>query len=156
MALFYGWGSTASRLEPLQGDSLLFTTKFPDIPGTHFIDLGRMKGWVDLGPNQRLNHEANALFTAPLFRNLKNLCSRQWLSPVTTSSYEVLLHPVQATALFLNIVDNKRVKKLTCLLLSFPNNLRKTRFRCAFAFQHVMDQLGKKLCPFSFTLKMLL
>ena len=44
MALFYGWGSTASRLEPLQGDSLLFTTKFPDIPGTHFIDLGRMKG----------------------------------------------------------------------------------------------------------------
>ena len=21
-----------------------FTTKFPEIPGTHFIDLGRMKG----------------------------------------------------------------------------------------------------------------
>ena len=30
-------------LEPLQGDSLLFTTKFPEIPGTHFIDVGRMK-----------------------------------------------------------------------------------------------------------------
>ena len=43
MAPFYGWGSTASRLEPLQG-SLLFTTKFPEIPGTHFIDLARMKG----------------------------------------------------------------------------------------------------------------
>ena len=28
MAPFYGWGSTASMLEPLQGDSLLFTTKF--------------------------------------------------------------------------------------------------------------------------------
>ena len=26
MALFYGWGSTASRLEPLRGGSLLFTT----------------------------------------------------------------------------------------------------------------------------------
>ena len=25
MALFYGWGSTASRLEPLRGSSLLFT-----------------------------------------------------------------------------------------------------------------------------------
>ena len=25
MAPFYGWGSTASRLEPLQGGSLLFT-----------------------------------------------------------------------------------------------------------------------------------
>ena len=44
MAPFYGWGSTASRLEPLQGGSLLFTTKFPEIPGIHFINLGRMKG----------------------------------------------------------------------------------------------------------------
>ena len=26
MAPFYGWSSTASRLEPLQGGSLLFTT----------------------------------------------------------------------------------------------------------------------------------
>ena len=43
MAPFYGWGSTASRLEP-QGGSLLFTTKFPEVPGTHFIDLRRMKG----------------------------------------------------------------------------------------------------------------
>ena len=43
-APFYGWGSTASWLVPLQRGSLLFTTKFPDIPGTHFIDLGRMKG----------------------------------------------------------------------------------------------------------------
>ena len=37
MAPFYGWGSTASRLEPLRGGSLLFTTKFPEIPGTYFI-----------------------------------------------------------------------------------------------------------------------
>ena len=27
MAPFYGWGSTASMLEPLRGGSLLFTTK---------------------------------------------------------------------------------------------------------------------------------
>ena len=47
MAPFYGWGSIASRLEPLWGGSLLFTTKFPNIPGTHFTNLGRMKGWVD-------------------------------------------------------------------------------------------------------------
>ena len=44
MTPFYGCGSIASMLEPLRGGSLLFTTKFPDIPGTHFIDLGRMKG----------------------------------------------------------------------------------------------------------------
>ena len=44
MAPFYGWGSTASRVEPLRGGGLPFTTKFPEIPGTHFIDLGRMNG----------------------------------------------------------------------------------------------------------------
>ena len=44
MAPFYRWGSTASRLQPLGGGSLLFTTQFPEIPGTHFVDLGRMKG----------------------------------------------------------------------------------------------------------------
>ena len=43
MAPFYGWGSTASRLQPLQGGSLLFTIQFAEIPGTHFIDLRRMK-----------------------------------------------------------------------------------------------------------------
>ena len=37
MALFHGWGSTASRLEPLWGGSLLFTIKFPEIAGTHFL-----------------------------------------------------------------------------------------------------------------------
>ena len=37
MALFHGWGSTASRLEPLSGGSLLFTIKFPEIAGTHFL-----------------------------------------------------------------------------------------------------------------------
>ena len=44
IAPFYGWGSTAPRLQPFRGGSLLFTTKFPEISGTHFIDLGRMKG----------------------------------------------------------------------------------------------------------------
>ena len=44
MAPFYGWGSTASRLEPLPRGILLFTTKFPEIPGTHFIDLRRVRG----------------------------------------------------------------------------------------------------------------
>ena len=36
MVLFYGWGSTASRLQALQGGSLLFTIQFPNISGTHF------------------------------------------------------------------------------------------------------------------------
>ena len=44
MAPFYGWGLTASRLEPLRRGSLLFTAKFPEIPGSHFINLGTMSG----------------------------------------------------------------------------------------------------------------
>ena len=45
MAPFYGLGSIASRLEPLRGGSLLFTTKFPETPGTHFIDFGTTGGF---------------------------------------------------------------------------------------------------------------
>ena len=44
MTPFYGWGSTDPNLEPLRGGSLIFTTKFPEIPATYFINLGRMKG----------------------------------------------------------------------------------------------------------------
>ena len=43
MATFYGWGSTASRLEQIRRGRLLFT-KSLEIAGTHFINLGRMKG----------------------------------------------------------------------------------------------------------------
>ena len=42
---FYSLKST----EPLQRGSLLFFTQFRKIPGTHLINLGRMKGWLDLG-----------------------------------------------------------------------------------------------------------
>ena len=38
--------------EPLQGDSLLFTVKFLGVPGTHLIDLGKVKGCIDLGATQ--------------------------------------------------------------------------------------------------------
>ena len=52
MAPFYGRGVT-SRLESLRGGSLLFTTNFPEIPGTNFIKLRKMKALVDLGATQR-------------------------------------------------------------------------------------------------------
>ena len=42
MAPFYGWGSTASRLQPLRGGSLLFTTEFPDIL---VLTLSTSEGW---------------------------------------------------------------------------------------------------------------
>ena len=46
MAPFYGWGSTASRLEPLWGGSLLFTTKSPEIPGIYSFYQPRKDEWL--------------------------------------------------------------------------------------------------------------
>ena len=40
MTPFYWCGSTASKLEPLQGGSLLFTTEYSEIPGICFMNLG--------------------------------------------------------------------------------------------------------------------
>ena len=52
MAPFDGWGSTASRLQPLRGGSLLFTIQFPEIPGReinfitvtqfYFLNIGKI------------------------------------------------------------------------------------------------------------------
>ena len=44
MASFYGWGSTASMLEPPRGGTFFFTIKLAEIPGTKSFNLGRMKG----------------------------------------------------------------------------------------------------------------
>ena len=41
IAPFYGFGSTGSRL------LLLFTTKFPEIPGTYLIDLGKAESTLE-------------------------------------------------------------------------------------------------------------
>ena len=40
--------------EPLRRDSLVFTTYSPGVSGTHLIDPGMMKGWIDVGPIQWL------------------------------------------------------------------------------------------------------
>ena len=58
MAPFSGWGSTASRLEPLRGGSLLFTTKFSEgskAESTLEPPSGFEQGTPGLGI-QRLNH----------------------------------------------------------------------------------------------------
>ena len=53
MTSFHECGSIASWLaEPIREAGLLFPIKFPEIAGTHFIDLGRMKDRVDLGSIQ--------------------------------------------------------------------------------------------------------
>ena len=64
MTPFYGWGSTASRLQLLRGGSLPFTTQFPEILSTHFIDLRRLsQPWshpvvLNMGP---VDWESSAL-----------------------------------------------------------------------------------------------
>ena len=45
-------GVQLKATEPLQGDTLLFTTKSSGVPGANLIDLERMKCRVDLGATQ--------------------------------------------------------------------------------------------------------
>ena len=59
-------------VEPLWGDSLLFTPKSPWDPDTHVIELWKMKGWVNLGATQQywirdcLDWESGTLTSTPL------------------------------------------------------------------------------------------
>ena len=44
MTSFYGWDSLVSRpIEPLRGDSLLYSIKSPPVSGTNLINHGKMK-----------------------------------------------------------------------------------------------------------------
>ena len=62
MVPFYGWGSTFSRPESLGEGSLLFTTKFPEISGTHFY-----QPWKDERLTQPWSHPVD-LNMGPLDR----------------------------------------------------------------------------------------
>ena len=85
MVPFYGWGSTTSRLEPFRGGSLLFTTKFPDITGTHFTDFGRMKSGSH---SVVLDWESSALTTWPLLH--KDCSSEDCLGNAAVSQASIL------------------------------------------------------------------
>ena len=75
--------------EPLRGDSKLFTTKSLGVPGTHLIDLGRMRGLVDLG----------AKFKSLSIIIPKNFCS--------ASVYKFLLpNPIDSLAISLFIIKH--------------------------------------------------
>ena len=71
MAPFYGLDSTASRLQPLRGGSLLFTIQFPEIPGTHFIILQKILWtanipitWRTRRWTPKLRHEIGKLWSS--------------------------------------------------------------------------------------------
>ena len=62
MAPFYGWGSTASRLEPLWGGSLLYNTKSPEFL---VLILSNSEGWKaesTLGWPNGFDHETPGLW----------------------------------------------------------------------------------------------
>ena len=73
IAPFYGWGSADSRLKPLQLGSLLFTSKFPEIPSIYSFyqpqkDERLSRPWilpVDLN-TASLDWESSALIARPL------------------------------------------------------------------------------------------
>ena len=128
MTPFYGWGSTAARLEPLQGGSLLFTTKFQEIPGTHFIDLRRMKGWVDLGANQALAwHAGDSPY--PHYHPCKSRKRRL---------RQAMKSPSKGKAAWANISSSSRINfnwfniRLILLTLDFKSLIFKTNLNCSY------------------------
>lgn len=52
MTTFYGWGSTDSRLQSHYEDNLFSSTKYLKGPGTYLIDLGWIRGRIELGATQ--------------------------------------------------------------------------------------------------------
>ena len=52
MTPFYGWGSTASRLQRHYEETADFYHKFKGDFGAHLIDIGKMKDWVELVATQ--------------------------------------------------------------------------------------------------------
>ena len=74
MAPFYGWGSTASKLEQLQGGGLLFTTKFQENSWYPFYQpqrderLSRPWSHSVVLNTETLDWESSALTTRALFR----------------------------------------------------------------------------------------
>ena len=95
MATFYRWGSTALRLDPLRGDSLLFTTKFPEIPGTPFCwprkDEKLSCSWshpmvLNMG---HLHWESSTLTTRPLLF-IRIYISRYHFSEIFKTSFSII------------------------------------------------------------------
>ena len=78
MAPFYGWGSTASRLEPIWGGNLLFPNKFPKVPGTQFINVRRIKVFDGRRISGPLSHPV-VLNTGPLDWESSTLTTRPLL-----------------------------------------------------------------------------
>ena len=61
MVPFYGWGSTASRLELLRGSSLLFTTKFPEILVLILSTSEEWKAELTLEPSSGFKHRTSGI-----------------------------------------------------------------------------------------------
>ena len=112
MAPFYGWGLSASRLEPFQGGSLLFTTKFPEIPDTYFIDLRRMKGHplvLNMGP---LDWESSTLTTRPLLRNIKETKQNSTLK----KHLNLTLNLTLSLTLNLTLKKQNKIHQISCTI----------------------------------------
>ena len=137
MTPFYGWGLTASMLQPLRGGCLLFITKFKGFPGAHFINNGNMKGWVDLGATlwflntEPLDLEASVLIMSQLIFLLFSGCSQlhgisiYWLNRLGThcskwsKTYE-LLRPVYFPLLLVSKISLISLHSEICK----PNKVR--------------------------------
>ena len=67
---FYGWGSTASRLQSHYEEAVYFLPKFPEIHGTHLINLRANQQFLNTRP---LDWQSSTLTTTPQQNALCNI-----------------------------------------------------------------------------------
>ena len=87
-------------IEELQGDSLRLISESPGVPGTHLIDLRRMKDWDDPGTTLilnlwPLNEESCDLTTTPLLHSFSLWGYKLWLvfcCNLITHKFDDVLH----------------------------------------------------------------
>ena len=136
MAPFNGWGSNASRLEPIRGGNLLITTKFPKIPGNHFIYLRRLsQPWshpvvLNMGPQ---DWESSALNTRPsllsCFQSDDNTCAS------TNHFCDIKGYVHYKTITSQNVLSEAQIKNF---FISQKNYIPFSRYSSFFIFNHFM------------------
>ena len=95
---FYGWDSAAWRLGSLRGCSLLFTNKFPEVPGTYWpLVYIFVAQWPGQTFSQKLSTRAlGALGGSPINKHFDKptsikLDSCKWPLPLTLESFLTII-----------------------------------------------------------------
>ena len=133
MTPFYGWGSTASRLEPLRADNLLLPLSSHKFLVLILPTSTGWKGWIDLGATQWFWTRHTWIGNPALYP--LGHCSIR--ANVQKSYHIYTYHKTCFNRVLLNIFYSKRFSIKINQVLTFENIrklcLNKTTLRCFYS-----------------------